>query len=105
DQPRQRCWAARRRPSHSLPMIWVARQDGHRTIKLLGEHDADELVRPGHGAEGEAEVGTRKHRLAEPIGTAYCHDDLAFAAIAPAAQAFGEAGAAERRAALVEGHE
>src|SRR5262249_13109783 len=81
------------------------RENGYRTIKLLGEHDADELVRPGHGAEGEAEVGACEHGLAEPVRTADRHDDVAFAAIAPAAQAFGEAGAAERRAALVEGYQ
>ena len=49
-------------------MIGVAREDGHGPIELLGEHDADELVRPGHRAEGEHERGAVGDRRPRPSG-------------------------------------
>src|SRR6516165_4574325 len=39
------------------PVIGVPAQNRGRTIELLEQHDADELMRPGQGPEGERQVG------------------------------------------------
>src|SRR4051812_30078512 len=38
-------------------MIGVAGKDGRGAIELLGKHDAAKLMRPGHGAEADDQVG------------------------------------------------
>jgi hypothetical protein len=85
----------------SKPMIGMAGQDGQRAISLFGGHDSRELMRPGHGAEGDhtfrlgAQVGVQPVRPAddENIGR--------FAAVASRRDVGGEIGAGERLAALV----
>ena len=47
-------------------MIGVPGQDARRAIKLLGEHDPDQEMRPGHGAEGHAILGIVPQRP-EPV--------------------------------------
>src|SRR5579883_682657 len=42
--------------SRSNPVIRMAGEDGRRSIDLFGQHDARQLMRPGHRAEGEQEV-------------------------------------------------
>ena len=62
--------AAEARPGCGLStaMIRVAGEDGDRPIKLFGQHDTDELMRPGHGPEGETEVGPVEHCPAVTVG-------------------------------------
>ncbi len=83
-------------------MIRVRGQDCHGPIELLGEEGADELVRPGHRAEGEAKRGLFKQGFAVPVRAADGKHDVADAAVAIARQAGGEGAAVEIFSALVE---
>jgi hypothetical protein len=38
-------------------VVWVPRKDCKCAIELFGEHDPGQLMRKGHGAEGEQQVG------------------------------------------------
>ena len=89
-------------PLPSLPVIGMPGEDGHGAIELLGEHDADELMRPGDRAECQAQIGAREDGLAEAIWSADRYEDVGLAAIAPVAQTLSEGGTTERRTMLVE---
>src|SRR5579871_2106237 len=41
----------------SLTVVGVARQNGHRPVNLLHQHDSNKLVRPSRGSEGEPCIG------------------------------------------------
>ena len=45
-------------------------EDGAGAIKLLQQHDADELMRPGGRAEGEPELGALDQAWRQAVGAA-----------------------------------
>ena len=92
-------------PLPLLPVIGMPGEDGPGAIELLGEHDADELMRPGDRAECQAQIGAREDGLTKAIRSADRYEDIGFAAIAPVAQALSEGGTAKRRTVLVERQE
>ena len=83
-------------------MIRVPGQNRQRAINLLGGHDAHELVRPGHGAEGDDAVGASPKVRVEPVRPADYEESRRHAGIAVAAERLGESLARRRLAALVE---
>jgi hypothetical protein len=82
-------------------MVRAAGQDGHRPVDLLGEHGADQGVRPGLHAEGEGLVGAGQDVGREAVGAADCQHDLAHAIVAQAGEAGGEGAGGMRLAVLV----
>ena len=78
-------------------MVRMASNDRLCTVELLQQHHAGEHMRPGHRAEREEEVGAPADTLVKTVGTA---DDEGCAA--PLREAFGQEGAAQILAALVE---
>src|SRR5262245_13369012 len=92
---------AGRQPSTG-PVVGMAGHQGHGAVELFHEHDANQLVRPGGGAKGQAEVGV----LAQVVGNTVRAADEEYGGgpgvVAPAPQGVGKAGRAEVLAALVE---
>src|SRR5690606_36377691 len=76
--------------------------DGRGAVKLLGEHDADKLVRPGEPAKGKDEVGVAMERGIVAIRAADGEDQVLAAGFAEAGNRAGEFFRANILAALVE---
>ena len=76
-----------------------------RAIELLGEKPAHQQMRPGHGPEGEIEIGRRLHLRRQSVRAADHEGDLLGGAIAPGGIAPGEAWGVEGLAPLVEGYQ
>ncbi len=70
----------------SFPVIGVTGKDGGRAIELLGEHDADELMWPGLGAEGKPQIGSRPQLLVVTVRAAYGYDKVPNASVAKAGE-------------------
>src|SRR5437762_3002833 len=70
--------------------IGAAGEDGESPIELLGEHDAGEFVRKGHGAERKFLVGALAKVIREAVGVAAEEAEFAGAAVAEFAEPFGE---------------
>jgi len=70
--------------------IGAAGEDGESAIELLGEHDAGEFVRKGHGAERKFLVGALAEVIREAVGVAAEEDEFAGAAVAELAEPLGE---------------
>jgi len=70
--------------------IGAAGEEGESAIELLGEHDAGEFVRKGHGAERKFLVGTLAEVIREAVGVAAEEDEFAGAAVAELAEPLGE---------------
>ena len=70
--------------------IGAAGEDGESAIELLGEHDAGEFVRKGHGAERKFLVGALAKVIREAVGVAAEEAEFAGAAVAEFAEPFGE---------------
>src|SRR5262245_36960359 len=79
-------------------------EDGDGAVELFQQHDADELVRPCRGAEGDGEARLVAQRRREAVGGADDEDDGRLVLVAPVLQAGGEGGAAHALAARVENH-
>src|SRR5690625_3036285 len=79
-------WHSGCRGGHSVPVVGVALEDGVGAVELLGEEEADQQVRPGHGAEGEQELGPSRNGLVEAIGAADHEDGLSDAFVMPATE-------------------
>ena len=71
-------------------MVGMASENAGGAPQLFGKHRAGEHVRPGHGTEGDEEIGFRAPRLAVPVGSADQESRLAHAIVAPAAKQGGE---------------
>src|SRR4051812_40854580 len=52
-------------PGPSGAVVRMALQDGRGAIDLLGQHDAHEHVRPGHGAERQHQIGALENGVVE----------------------------------------
>jgi hypothetical protein len=65
-------------------------ENSEGAVELLGEHDAGEFVRKGHGAERKFLVGAPAEVIREALGVAAEEDEFASAAIAKSAEPFGE---------------
>jgi hypothetical protein len=70
--------------------VGAAGEDGEGAVELLGEHDAGEFVRKGHGAERKSVVGARTECVREPVGIAAKENKFTSAAVAKFAKPFGE---------------
>jgi hypothetical protein len=70
--------------------VGAAGKDGEGTVELLGEHDASELVRVGHGAERKLLVGTLAKRVREAVRVSAKEDQLSGTAVAKFAEPFGK---------------
>jgi hypothetical protein len=70
--------------------IGAAGENGEGAVELLGEHDAGEFVRKGHGAERKFLVGAPAEVIREAFGVPAQEDEFASAAIAEFAEPFGE---------------
>src|SRR5688572_11474349 len=86
----------------SLPVVRVARQYRGRPIELLGQHDADQLVRPGEGGEAQRQVGFAHEGGIETVSAADDEADGRAAVVAPAGQLPSEGGRRHGLAVLVE---
>jgi len=84
-------------------MIGMPGEDRHRPIDLLGRHASGELVRPGHGAEGEHGISFRKEIRIEPVRPADDKGQERHALIAAAGEIGGEFGARDVPAGFVTG--
>src|SRR5271163_2956863 len=51
----------------SSPMIGMAAKNRHRSVKLLADHRANQLMRPSHCSETEDPVGPLTERGGEPV--------------------------------------
>ena len=60
-------------------MVSMPMDNPERSVDLFDEHEAHELVRVGHFAEGDVLVGTGQDGLAEAERAADDEDDVAFA--------------------------
>lgn len=89
----------------SAPMVRVPGEQCYGAIKLLGHHDAHELMRPRHGAEGQHKIGAGSQRLAVPVRAADGHGQSRATAIAELLHPRGERLAADGAAALVQHHQ
>ena len=85
-------------------VIGVPEQDRLGAIDLLGQQDAGQQMRPGHGSQGEDEGRTVDQAAVEPVGAANGESEIGNAVIAPARQTFGEVLAGESFAGGIEGH-
>jgi hypothetical protein len=72
---------------------------------LLGKHEADELVRPGHLAERQRDVGSRKQRLSVTVGAADSENNLGDTVISPFRKLTSEGAAIDGSPAFVQRHE
>src|SRR5690606_34922603 len=73
-----------------LPVVRMPRQYRGRPIRLLGQHDADELVRPGGRREAEGEIGAALQLAAVAVGAADHEARGGAPVIAPAAELGGK---------------
>src|SRR6266700_2755141 len=86
-------------------VIGMARHNGRGPIKLFQKHDANHLVRPGRGAEGDAELGLTPQFRRKSVRAADHENSAAGALIAPTPEVPGKYGAVDVLAALVERHQ
>lgn len=80
-------------------------QNGRRAIKLFGNQNAGNLVRPGQFSQSQNQIGTRPQRRIVPIRATDGNNQLPFAVIAHAPDALGKGFGTQRLAALVEQNE
>jgi len=85
-------------------MIRVAGKDLLGTIELLAQHRANQEVGPSHGPEREEIVRARPNRIAMAVRAANEEGDGRAAAL-PFGDRFGEIGARNVFAALIEGND
>ncbi len=64
-------------------MIGVVRKDGCRPEQLLGQHCADQKVRPGRRSEADQQIGLGSNLILMPVRGADQKARLALTAIAP----------------------
>src|SRR5579885_103882 len=83
----------------------MAGQDPLGAIELLGEHAADQEMRPGEAAEGETEIGALQDRGRKAVGAPDEEGEVAGAAVAPGAEALGQGLAGEELARRIERHD
>jgi hypothetical protein len=86
-------------------MVGVPREDRRGAIELLGEHHADQPMRPGGPAEGEAQLGAGEKLVRQTIRAADQEGGAAPPPVAPDAQPLGQLGAAQVAPGRVEGDE
>lgn len=86
-------------------VVRVPRQNCKCTIDLFADEDAGELVRKGHGAEGEQQAGTGAIGAGPPVDGAKREDDVLAALIAPLSQPLGEGCGGKLFAALIKHHQ
>src|ERR1700681_3509822 len=67
----------------SLAVVWVSGQDRDDAVELFQKHDPYQLVRPGGGAEREAQIGALGQIRRQAVGTADDEDRSLPAVIAP----------------------
>ena len=77
-------------------------EDGEGAVELLGEDEADHLVREGHGGKGELLVGSGIDLGGEAVGTTNEEDEAACDGVLLALHPLGELGAAKGLAVLIE---
>jgi len=70
--------------------VGAAGENGEGAVELLGEHDAGEFVRKGHGAERKFLVGALAEIIRKAFGVAAEEDEFAGAAIAEFAEPLSE---------------
>src|SRR5260370_24613013 len=83
----------------------MARHNGRGQIKLLQKDDANHLVRPGRGAECDAELGLTPQFRRKSVRAADHENSAADALIPPAPEIPGKYGAIDVFALLVERHQ
>ena len=64
----------------------MARKDRLGPVQLLGDQPADQLVRPGHAAECENQIGPLEDAAGKPLGAADQDRDSAEVVLLPSAQ-------------------
>lgn len=60
-----------------LVVIWFVVEDGHGAVDLLGEKEANHLVREGHEREGDLFLGYLMKGGGEAVGAAHYEDQTA----------------------------
>ncbi len=70
--------------------VGAAGENGEGAVELLGEHDAGEFVRKGHGAERKFLVGALAEIIRKAFGVAAEENEFAGAAIAEFAEPLSE---------------
>src|SRR5438309_264164 len=86
-------------------VIGMPGQNGRGPIKLFQKHDANHLVRPGRGAECNAEFRLTPQFGRKSVGAADHENSVACPLIPPAGQIPGKYGAVDVLAMLVERHQ
>src|SRR5437016_7443142 len=86
-------------------VIRMARQNGRGPIKLFQKHDANHLVRPGRGAECDAQFRLTPQFRRKSVRAADHENSAADALIPPAPEIPGKYGAIDVLAVLVERHQ
>jgi hypothetical protein len=74
----------------ALFRVGAAGQDGQGAVDLLGEHDASEFVREGHGTERELMRGALAEIVRKAVGVAAQEDEFARTVIAEFSEPFCE---------------
>lgn len=72
------------------------------TVELLGEQDAHELVRKGHGRKSQYQIRPLANLFRHTVGTAHHEHHLAYTLVAPGPKATGELHASELGSAFVQ---
>src|SRR5260370_5959479 len=85
--------------------IGAAGQNGEGAVELLGEHDAGEFVREGHGAERKFLVSALTECVREAVSVAAEEDEVAGAAVAKFTEPFGKGARIETLPGSVEKHD
>src|SRR6185437_10214304 len=92
----------RARPGRSGAVIGVTGEDGDGAVDLLGENDARQAVRQGHGRQRQHEIGLGRSRKPKTVGAADKEGETLRTAVAKLGEALREAFASELSAAPVE---
>ena len=86
----------------TFAMIRMVRKDGCRAEQLLGEHRADEQVRPGGGPERQEQIGRATLLFLMPVCGTDQEPRLSLPGVTPGLQRPGKLGRRQRPAPLVE---
>lgn len=85
-----------------LAVVGMTGLNGQGPVDLLGQKDANDLVRPGHRPKSNLEIGTRQEGIPVPIGPANGKDDIRHAIILPGLQLCAEVGAGHGFSVLIQ---
>src|SRR5690348_6759128 len=83
-------------------MIRMVRKDRRGAKQLLGQHRADQQVRPGRWSKGQKQLGIFPLRSAMAVSGTDQESRLALSSIAPLSELFGEPYRRKRLSALIQ---